>query len=199
MSPSDVSERRRYYRIQDQIGLEYRVITADTAPPLAAACFDGSATAGLQQELRRADLEIRTRLNVLTESDRNLAHLLKLMNQKLDTAARIMTFQQKPLQDDQWLQVTLSEGGMAFHCPDVSWQPGELLALRMTLAPELNQVAVFAEVVEIETGSKAQKPFMHLEFRHLEDDCRQQIARHVLQLQARMRQQQQDNNENGTG
>lgn len=188
-SASKTTERRRYYRIRDRVGLEYRSIAPDSAPPSAAACFDGSATLALQEELHKADLEIRAQLNSLAESDRRLVQILTLMNQKLNTMARIMAFQQKPLQDDQWQEVILSEGGLSFHCQDVTWQAGDILAVRLTLAPELNQVALFGEVVSPDPREDVSPGCVQLQFRGLEDNNRQQIARHVLQLQARQRQQ----------
>ncbi|MDX1589689.1 MAG: PilZ domain-containing protein [Oleiphilaceae bacterium] len=198
MSASDLTEHRRFYRIHDRVGLEYRRLDPDAVPPSAATCFDGSVTLTLQEELRKADLAIRAQLNVLAESDRRLVQVLTLMNQKLDTLARIMAFQQKPLQDDQWQEVTLSEGGLAFHCTDDTLRSGDTVALRLTLAPELNQVALIARVIDrVSPVPQQGEPspdsdrgaFIHLQFRDLDDDSRQQIARHVLRLQARQRQQ----------
>jgi len=193
MPPSSPSERRQYYRVEDQVGLEWRPVNRHDLPASAASCFEGSETLALQEELRRADQEIRAQINVLSDTDRNLAHILKLLNQKLDIAARIMTFQQKPLQDDQWRKVTLSEGGLSFICQESHFRTGDMLAIRLTMAPELSQLAAFAEVVDRTDGDDDNPAMVNLQFVRLEDDARQQIARHVLRLQARQRQQEREN------
>ncbi len=98
-----------------------------------------------------------------------------------------MTFQQNPLQDSEWAQVTLSEGGLSFVSTETEPSPGTYMALRLTLMPELSQVAAYGRVINVDDTPEG--PRLHLQFHSLEDAERQQIARHVLRLQARERQQ----------
>lgn len=181
---SQNNNRRRYFRVQDRIGLEVRRIADEED---IQDLFEDQATLSLHQELRRIDLELRQQLASLADRDRNLAYLLKTFNHKLDTLARIMAFEQKPLQPEQWHKVTLSEGGVAFSGAGFVGTPGESLAVRLTLLPELQRVLVRAEVIEDSNGADGDTQ-VHLAFSGLSNSDRQTIARHVLRVQARERQ-----------
>ena len=181
------SERREFYRVDDRVGVEYRPIKGEFNGPIETL-FEGGETLPLEEEFRRYDSEIRHQIAGLGETNRNLAQLVKALNDKLDTIARIMAFQQKPLQEDQWLPVTLSEGGVAFPASDAVPAEGDLLAVRLTLLPELSQVVALGQVVTLAAGDAT--TVVHLQFTRLEDHERQQIARHVLRIQARERQHQ---------
>ena len=182
---TDVNQpnRRQYYRIQDQVGLEFQRLSQDED---IRDLFEDRVTLGLHQELRRIDQDVRQQLAALADRDRNLAFLIKSLNHKIDTLARIMAFEQKPLQPEQWHRVTLSEGGVAFDAGDETLAPGDRLALRLTLMPELQRILLQGEVVEIVNDSG--QPQVHVSFLGLSDSDRQAIARHVIRAQARQRQ-----------
>ncbi len=177
-------ERREYYRIQDRIGLEIRKLPPDA--PLDGDLFDGDHLKTLKAEFRRLDQEVRTQLASLAERDRILTGLIKSLNGKLDALARIMAFEQNPLQPEDWQEVSLSEGGLSFSCQRTDWRPGDRLALRMTLPPELFQPEAVASVLEVqpEPGGGTR---VHTEFIRVQDSDRQQIARHVMRWQIRQR------------
>lgn len=179
-------ERRQFYRIEDRIGLECRLLDGEpTASP--ETLFEGGETLPLEEELRRHDAEIRHQIGLLPESDRILSQLARALNEKLDTVARIMTFQLNPLQDSDWVDVTLSEGGLSFITTEPRPAQDTLMALRLTLTPELSQVVAYGRVVTVDDTARGTR--LHLRFHSLGDAERQRIARHVLRLQARERQQ----------
>lgn len=151
--------------------------------------FETQATQELHQELSRIDQDVRLQLAALAERDRSLAFLIKSLNHKLDTMARIMAFEQKPLQQEEWHQVTLSEGGLAFISNGYRPQADAHLGLRLTLLPELQQVLVQGEVVQVDDDEE-EHTRVHVTFTDLSDSVRQIIARHVLRAQARQRQEQ---------
>lgn len=178
-------ERREFFRIEDRIGLEVRKL-----PPSAGFdenFFNDDHLETLKAEFRRLDQDIKSQLASLADQDRLLTGLVKSLNGKLDSLARIMAFQQNPLQPDDWQDVTLSEGGMAFSASPQAWQTGDRLAIRMTLPPELFQPRAVAQVLNVqadETGGVR----VHTGFIRIQDGDRQQIARHVMRWQIRQRQ-----------
>ncbi|HAC30560.1 MAG TPA: PilZ domain-containing protein, partial [Marinobacter hydrocarbonoclasticus] len=54
---------------------------------------------------RRLDQDVRAHLASLAERDRLLAGLVKSLNSKVDTLARIIAFEQNPLQPEDWQDV----------------------------------------------------------------------------------------------
>ncbi len=187
-NPAEIpSDRRDYFRISDYIGLEIRKLGSDDASKDNP--FNGSHLESLRSEFRRIDQDVRAQLVTLAERDRLLTSLIKSLNGKLDTLARIMAFEQNPLQPEDWQDVTLSEGGLSFHTVTNSFETDEILALRMTLPPELFQPVGIARVISVETDGSGGAT-VHTEFTDIHDSDRQQIARHVMRWQIRQRQKQ---------
>ena len=184
--PVDYSpERRDFFRIEDRIGLEIRKLAPGTA--MEEDAFDGDHLESLKAEFRRLDQDVKSQLASLAEKDRLLTGLIKSLNGKLDTLARIMAFEQNPLQPEDWQDVTLSEGGLSFFSSTPAWHPGDRLAVRMTLPPELFQPQAHARVIEVHPDSSGGAR-VHTEFSRIDDGDRQQIARHVMRWQIRQRQ-----------
>ncbi|MFC4260410.1 PilZ domain-containing protein [Marinobacter lacisalsi] len=190
MSPDQYRpDRRDFFRIEDRIGLEYRRLghgETGAGNPFAEDHLDS-----LKAELKRLDQEFRNQLPVLAERDRLTAALLKSLNGKVDTLARIMAFEQNPLQPEQWRDVTLSEGGVSFQVVAGELSPGDILALRLTLPPELYRPQAKAEVIEVtplESPQDASLTLVHTSFIDIQDADRQQIAKHVMGWQIRQRQ-----------
>ena len=182
---SSPSDRREFYRIEDHIGLEIRRLGNDH--PTETELFSDSPLESLQAEFRRLDQDVKTHLLTLAERDRSLAGLIKSLNSKIDTLARIIAFEQNPLQPEDWQDVTLSEGGLSFSSIPLAWQKGDRMAVRMTLPPELYQPQAVAEVFDLETEG-AGNTRVHTAFVKIDDSDRQQIARHVMRWQIRQRQ-----------
>jgi hypothetical protein len=188
-SDQHTPDRRDFFRIEDRIGLEYRRIhSGETGggDPVTGDHLDR-----LKSELKRLDQEFRNQLPLLSERDRLAASMLKSLNGKVDTLARIMAFEQNPLQPEQWRDVTLSEGGVSFTVAVGELSPGDMLALRLTLPPELYRPQATAEVKEvtpIESPQGASRAVIHTSFIDILDADRQQIAKHVMGWQIRQRQ-----------
>ena len=181
------SDRRDFFRIRDHIGLEIRKLAPDNASKENP--FNGSHLESLRSEFKRLDQDVRAQLATLAERDRLLTSLIKSLNGKLDTLARIMAFEQNPLQPEDWQDVTLSEGGLSFHTLTNSFETGQILAMRMTLPPELFQPVAIAQVLSVEPDGSGGAT-VHTEFSDIHDSDRQQIARHVMRWQIRQRQKQ---------
>ncbi|WP_298447603.1 PilZ domain-containing protein [uncultured Marinobacter sp.] len=184
--PTDnLPERREFFRIEDRIGLEVRKLPHSAE--FSDNPFNDDHIETLKADFRRLDQDIKSQLASLADQDRLLTGLVKSLNGKLDTLARIMAFQQNPLQPEDWQDVTLSEGGLAFSGSPQAWQTGDKLAVRMTLPPELFQPRAVAQVLDVqaaETGGAR----VHTGFIQIQDGDRQQIARHVMRWQIRQRQ-----------
>ncbi|TGN41441.1 PilZ domain-containing protein [Marinobacter confluentis] len=182
---STAADRRDFFRITDQVGLEIRRLPPEEPP---AAPFNDTHLEALRAEYRRLDQDVRSQLATLAERDRLLTSLIKSINGKLDTLARIMTFEQNPLQPEDWREVTLSEGGLSFTTTTDDYSLDEELALRLTLPPELFQPMATARILFIDTDGNTGEYRVHTEFVDIHDQDRQQIARHVLRWQIRQRQ-----------
>ena len=184
-APRSPQDRREFFRIQDRIGLEVRRLGEND--PADPDLFNDTPLDSLKAEYRRLDQDIKNHLANLSERDRLLTGLITTLNSKLDTLARIIAFEQNPLQPEDWQDVTLSEGGLSFRWPTATFVAGDRLAIRMTLPPELYQPRAIAEVLDTEHDNQGGTR-VHTLFVELDDSDRQQIARHVMRWQIRQRQ-----------
>tara|TARA_R110000824_G_scaffold161472_4_gene336755 strand:- start:8685 stop:9272 length:588 start_codon:yes stop_codon:yes gene_type:complete len=184
-STDHTPERREFFRIEDRVGLEVHKLTPSAG--FDENAFGDDHLENLEAEFRRLDQDIKSQLASLADQDRLLTGLVKSLNGKLDTLARIMAFQQNPLQPEDWQDVTLSEGGLAFCASPQAWQTGDRLAVRMTLPPELSRPRAVAEVLDIQADETGMAR-VHTGFIRIHDSDRQQIARHVMRWQIRQRQ-----------
>lgn len=179
------SDRREFFRIEDHIGLEIRRLKKNQEAE--TDLFADSPLECLEAEFRRLDQDVKSHLVTLAERDRSLAGLIKSLNGKIDTLARIIAFEQNPLQPEDWQDVTLSEGGLSFEDTPGTWKKGDRMALRMTLPPELYQPRAVAEVFDVQALDHGYAG-VHTAFVHIDDSDRQLIARHVMRWQIRQRQ-----------
>lgn len=178
-------DRRDFYRISDHIGLEIRRL--GEYEQTVVGSFDGSHIESLHAEFRRFDQDLRSQLAILAERDRALTSLIKSLNGKIDSLARIMALEQNPLQPEDWQNVTLSEGGLLFRTDSSDYAVNDRLSMRLTLPPEMVQPLAIARVLSIEPDRSGGYR-VHTEFVDIHDHDRQQIARHVLRWQIRQRQ-----------
>ena len=179
------ADRRDFYRISDHIGLEIRRLGEDEQT--MAGSFDGSHLEFLHSEFRRFDQDLRSQLAILAERDRALTSLIKSLNGKIDSLARIMALEQNPLQPEDWQNVTLSEGGLLFWANSNDYAVDDRLSMRLTLPPEMAQPLAIACVLSVEPDNNGGYR-VHTEFVDIHDYDRQQIARHILRWQIRQRQ-----------
>lgn len=182
IQPQD--DRRDYFRISDEIGIE--VIEVETSAECDTNPFVESHLDALQAELKKLDADIKAQIALLAEKDRLTTGLLKSMNAKIDTLARIIAFEQKPLQHGDWKTVTLSEGGLSFET-DSHWAVGQHLAFRLTLPPELSRAVAIGTVIDAENSDAKGRNRFSVEFTRITDHDRQIIARHVMRWQIRQR------------
>lgn len=188
MARKILPDRRAFYRIRDQVELQVRSLSHAQQP--LSDVFDDGPDTELFEELQRLESEWRRQHVALLEENRAVANALKLVHQRIDVLARIMSFQQKPLQPERCVEVTLSEGGMTFPAdllPEQTTSARPWLALRIRLLPGGPVVNAHARWL-CHTDPELHGKDAHVLFEDLSDSDRQHLARHVLRWQARQRQ-----------
>lgn len=171
-------DKRDFYRIEDQLALDYRVIDG---PALADAQF-GSPQFQMLSELQVLEQESQHLLRQLGERDRSLGAYLKIMNKRIELIARTLVSQAADT-PTQKLPVTLSEGGMSFAATE-PLEPEVWLALRVVLMPTPLGLVIPARVLRCDPGQDSGSWTIGVSFEALSDPERQLLAKHILQKQA---------------
>ncbi len=183
--------QRHYYRILDTVAVEYRVIPGNSSQGKRPEDFLAlTAAFQLLNALNAIDQEQAAFARILHERDRELAGFLRGINRKIELIAQTIAAGAPENQPQHRFEASLSEGGIAFDCPE-SFAAGTLLALKLTLLPQLSSLVSFARVVASDHDGRTFS--LSLEFVDIDDSQRQLLARHVLRVQSAQQRNRRDN------
>lgn len=192
-----VQENRAFFRIQDQVILEFVEIDE-------ATMLDDSIESPLQvapsfyllNELHSIDTENNVLLHAIAEKNRDIGTYLKSINQKIELIARAFAEDDDPETEGPQQLVTISEGGLSFnHKTPILL--GTCVALKLILLPSYMGLLLYGRVVNCNEHIKGDY-LINIVFEKIRENERQLLARHVLQLQAKARREGMDESETNT-
>jgi hypothetical protein len=178
-------ERRRYFRIEDEVILFLREVTAEQLPkgdvfedhPLDA--FSLSARLDLLSQ------EARIPLRRIAREQPDLLDYLKIVERKIDLIARALLEKESDLVEQSANRVSLSASGIAFDA-DMGFSQGALLELKMVLSPALVGVVAFGKVVHCRhSRDNPERPYrIGVDFIDIKEQDREALIRHVIRKQS---------------
>lgn len=189
-----MSERRSFFRIDENIALEYREVDERSANhDEAESLFPDSTATSLYSELKRIDGENAQLLYQLKNGNRALGDYLHNLNRKIDLLAQqVMTEHKPPALTKITRQVNLSEGGIAFGSAKPIAQ-NSYIALRMTFLPSYAGLIIFAKIIRCEL-CKAGDYQIAAKFHRAKDPQLQIVGQQIMRAQMADRRQQQAKN-----
>ena len=180
-------ERRRFFRIDDIVGVCYRRLGPEEARVFAAKAREHG---GNFDYAANFDNRIQTLLDSCRIQTPVAAELLDLLNKKLNFVMRQMDIEAGLLQQIAYelKQVNISACGMAF-ANDEYLDRGEMLQLDILLKPGDLQVVALAEVVaseplEPEPADGDRQWFLRLNFVELNPNDQELLIQHVVKRQS---------------
>lgn len=180
-------ERRRFYRINDRVSLNYRVVQpADLEKEIVRTSRKQKEMA----ELRNAVYAIDARLDVinqqLKEDNPVLAEVLTLFQRKIalhESMLGIDDFDDSAF--SQAREINLSANGLAFDA-ETPLSEGSCLKLELVTYPEHHYIRVFANVVKCYQLQDDRSSGYHVavEFRSISNEDEEKIVNHIFKKQA---------------
>jgi len=176
-------ERREYFRIADEIALDYRLLKDDEVD-------------GLLERMRSRLVDRFTAASSFAATTRQMAHLihkvqtespelarcLQAIDQKLNMIAQLFVSEQMALDDQPTRGVSLSAGGVAFRAQH-ELATGSLLELRMVLFPSMIGILTISRVIHCERMDDGNSKFpwqVAVEYEHLRETDRELLVRHIM-------------------
>lgn len=146
-----MSERRSFFRIDESIALECKVIDASAVQSgQPEAFFNNNHSLKLYSELKKIDSENMQYLHDIKEISRPLGEYLHNLNRKIELLGQELRAEQMPQPPSKTLkQVNLSEGGISFGSSNAI-QASLFIALHMIFLPSRAGLVVFAKVIRCE-------------------------------------------------
>ena len=176
-------ERREYFRIDDEVVLEYRAIRDEDVEPLVERIQAGvpdrfTAASSFAATSRQMSQVIHKVQNQSPE----LARCLRTIDQKLNILAQLFVTEEIQIEQHPAQEVNLSAGGLAFRSQEAIAE-GTLLEMRMVLFPSLIGILNVSRVLHCErlSDGDAQFPWqIAVAYEHLRESDRELLVRHIM-------------------
>jgi hypothetical protein len=181
-------ERREYFRIDDEIALDYRLIDESETEALSerihARVPDRFTVASSFTATSR---QMAQALHKVQNQSPELVRCLQAIDQKLNMLAQLFVSEEMNIDQQPTREVNLSAGGLAFRSQhEIS--TGSLLEMRMVLFPTLIGILNLSRVIHCERVSDGNVQFpwqVAVNFEQLRESDRELLVRHVMAKQTR--------------
>lgn len=173
-------ERRRYFRINETVGISYQ-------------CIDGSESHGKKEEglnddtsrIFEQDDQIEKLINELKGGNPLIAQLAVLLNRKMDRIA-----DQQVLRNDlvnriahRVREVNISACGMAF-MNDEPISEGERLRLELKLFPAETKVQTLARIISCDWDEATKQYYWRMDFYSMSASSQETLIQHIVRSQS---------------
>jgi len=185
-----MDERRRYYRITDDVILNYREVSSEVmAHGIEQMKTSRMGRAQLQSALLGMDLRLQELIAQIGRAREDFAEVLDLLNKKVSLLERMMNVWIDDRDTEQVVEsnpceVTLSAGGVSFGS-STPFTMGAKLEIELVLLPSYHYIKAYGEVVS--TGPHPQRQGMHalaIHFAWIREQDREEIVQQVFRKQA---------------
>ncbi len=181
MLPTNQPERRRYFRIDDEIMLVYRSISPEDIPAPEqfqsrfVDCFSLTST------LEYLTQESQAQLRLIQRDYPDVAKYFEALERKIEVLAHAFMVSNNRLTDQPTHKVNLSASGIAFDTEQFLVE-GQILELKMVVPPALVGIMTFGKVIYCR-GRGDGLYRAGVDFLSLRDQDREFLIRHVIKRQ----------------
>ncbi|MVF20596.1 PilZ domain-containing protein [Methylocaldum sp. BRCS4] len=177
-------ERRRYFRIEDEIILFFREIAPDEIPDNRSPRDFPLDSFALSASLDLLTQESRKLLRRIEKDSPEIGDFLKVLERKIDLIARAFLSYEANLPEQTTQGVSLSASGLSFDV-EKPYAPGKVLEIKMVLPPDLIGLIAYGRIVYCKkNGPDSELPYqISVDFVGLRDSDRELLIRHVVRRQ----------------
>lgn len=177
-------ERRRYFRIEEDIILLCREVEQEDVPEhtcLEEIPDDPFAMSAMLELLTQ---ESRGVLRRFEREQPDIADFLKIMDRKIDLIGRIIMTRETARTEYATQKVNLSASGLAFNT-EKPCTPGQVLELKIVLMPSMIGVVAYGRVIDCRKSvEQTSSPYqIAVDFVGLCERDRELLIRHVVKRQ----------------
>ena len=173
------SERREFFRIDDNVIFDVHPVDAATAEGTDAAAVkvEGPSWAVLEQ-MHRVDQRLQAGFSRIASEQPAVAETMRLMQEKIDLIARhsiLSSYQHLPQ-----TRISLSEDAIAFKSPRAFYK-GSFVLIRMIFLPLITPVITFAQIIRCESRENSYN--VAAKFHRLDSHMQQVLAKRLIKAQ----------------
>lgn len=192
-----MQERRRYFRIDDRLGVELKPLEPAMAEILTQQIRRGLVDGDFRTPF---DARLQTLLEAVNVQQPLVAEALALLNRKLDLMLEQMALDSTALQElaTTVLQASISACGLAV-ASDRQFPVDSLVQVDLSLLPGEQRLTALARVVVCDALPQDEGGgwYLRLDYREIHPDDQELLIQHVLRRQGVQLRRRQDTDEAG--
>lgn len=178
------NERRRFFRIDDEIGLEYELLSEEEYKKAPEELETIKQTPfSLSAEFATLNNDHYPLLNSIRNNDPDIAQYLELLNTKIDAInTQLLEEEVDDIEEHTYL-VNLSASGIAFKCQE-KLNDKQALKLSIILLPEKVGIVVYGRSEDkLRSAEQTKNDITCINFEHLRYDDQELMIKHNLNKQ----------------
>ncbi|RDH85186.1 MAG: hypothetical protein DIZ80_02590 [endosymbiont of Galathealinum brachiosum] len=182
------NERRDFFRIDDDVYLDYASITEEEykAAPETLRNLEDSAFS-LSANFATLNNSINPILNNIKQLHPDIGEYLEALNSKIDRLSQHIHFGSSDFDNEKVYTANISASGIQFET-DQSFQLQQAMKLELVLLPEKVGVLIFGRVVDVKAKC------ICIEFEHLRNEDQELMIKHNLNRQMNELREKNNNN-----
>lgn len=173
-------ERRRYFRINETIGISYEIIDREHSDQLRKSDYAPDLLTLVSQQ----DEQIQTLLNELSNTHPQISMLASLLNQKLERLARCMSLDGDLVTRiaSKVREVNLSACGIAFNNTEYLAQ-NTCIRLELTLFPSNEILTISGLVISSDKITDNDLYYCRIDFYGVSTSAQERLIQYIVQSQ----------------
>jgi hypothetical protein len=184
------AERRRYFRIEEQVILTFQEISPQEIPETTELQELPELPCNpfaLASSLELLSQESRALLRRIEREQPDLAECLRIIERKIDLIGRVFMSRESDLTECPPQEVNLSASGLSFAIGQAI-DAGRVLEIKMVLLPNLVGVRAYGRVIYCRKNAAASGPpyRVAVDFIGLSDQDRELLIRQVVRRQSQL-------------
>jgi hypothetical protein len=178
-------DRRRFFRINDEVNLYYRVVDEQTVVAIGNGSNKLFNSGSLATSFEVLDQESKLLMHRIEKEYFEIAEYLKIVSAKVDLIAQETMKQGYDVSDDDIRNANISASGVAFESKS-QVKAGEFLEIKLLLSSSFALIVIYGKVIHCKSNEdkKGQMPFqIGLNFVNIQDQDRELLVKHVVKRQ----------------
>jgi len=176
---SDNQDRRRFYRITDEVGIVSKKVDIDELDDRLRDFWTNPHAHSLRNDFNYQIQQHRSDLSIIQRKHPEIGRYLAVLQQQLDLITQKLLAQGKD-NEVQPKQASLSAAGIRFYS-DEGIDRGDVVELDLTLLPDGQKIVIFAKVIDCAENNEhfPGRYTVSLDFEHIHESDREILIQHV--------------------
>jgi hypothetical protein len=178
-------ERRRFFRIDDEVNLFYKKIDEKALTECSYISDSVLSNCSLSSALQMVSQESALLMYRLEKNYPDIADYLKMLDTKIDLLAQAVTMQVGDFKENNTRNANISATGIAFDSEE-ELKEGEFLEIKMLLVNCMAVIVAYGVVVYCKSHQEQDKQYPYLvgvDYVNMKEQDRELLIKHVVKRQ----------------